>query len=147
MVNKMKKHLQAGNTLTIVMLCLIVVTILTFSAMYSISYTTSYRLKKSSENFETIMLENQCYEVLNSFIESYDKNNGLESELISFKDNFQTEKPYTINIYQVTANSISFKLRYENDRNCFMVESRYILDSDNNILRYEILKWGTTIWS
>ena len=87
MVNKMKKHLQAGNTLTIVMLCLIVVTILTFSAMYSISYTTSYRLKKSSENFKTIMLENQCYEVLNSFIESYDKNNGLESELISFKDN------------------------------------------------------------
>ena len=76
MVSNMKNKLKAGNTLSFVLILLIIVSIISMALVYSISYTTRTRLDKSHKNYETIILQNKGYEVLNLYIEDLNSTNG-----------------------------------------------------------------------
>lgn len=142
----MKKNHQSGNTLTIVLICLVIITILSLSTVYAVSYTTTYRLKKSQENFNRIMLENKSYEALNAFVQNYNQTQSLEEELLRFKDEYHFDDSYTIQILETTLDTMTFQIRYQENQNCIFVESRFIVDDENAIQEYKIMKWGMTTW-
>lgn len=146
MVVNMKKNHQSGNTLTIVLICLVVITILSLSTVYAVSYTTTYRLKKSQENFNKIMLENKSYETLNAFVQNYNQNQSLEDELWRFKEEYYFNDSYTIQILDITLDTMTFQIRYLENQNCILVESKFILNDKNEIQEYKIMKWGMTTW-
>ena len=142
----MKKNHQSGNTLTIVLICLVVITILSLSTVYAVSYTTTYRLKKSQENFDRIMLENKSYETLNAFVQNYNQTQSLENELLRFKEEYHLDDPYTIQILETTLDTMTFQIRYQEKQNCILVESQFIVNDENAIQEYKITKWGMTTW-
>lgn len=146
MVDNMKKNHQSGNTLTIVLICLVVITILSLSTVYAISYTTTYRLKKSQENFDRIMLENKSYETLNAFVQNYNQTQSLENELLRFKEEYYLDDSYTIQILETTLDTMTFQIRYQENQNCILVESQFIVNDENAIREYKITKWGMTTW-
>ncbi len=138
---------NAGNTLTIVLICLVVITILSLSLVYSVSYTTTSRLNESRENFNMVLLENKGYVVLNDIVKAHLVENNFSDELSSIKDSYTLSDPYAIKILNVTSDSISFKLRYKESDKALLVESKFVLTPENNINEYQIIKWGITSWN
>ena len=92
------------------------------------------------------MLENKSYETLNAFVQNYDQNQSLEDELWRFKEEYYFNDSYTIQILDITLDTMTFQIRYLENQNCILVESKFILNDKNEIQEYKIMKWGMTTW-
>lgn len=152
-MSKMKNKLKAGNTLSFVLILLIVVSIISMALVYSISYTTRTRLNKSHDNYEIIILQNNGYEVLNLYIKDLKDNSSLTIK--NFSDNF-TEKhsdfleksEYKIEFEDVEDSKlIRFKIGKTNDDDALLVEAKYEYNDSNKITGYKLKKWGMTKWT
>lgn len=147
MVDNKRSKKCAGNTLSIVLVVIIVFSILSIAIIFSLGYTTSYRRKEVNENIQTIILENRGYEVLNTFASQYDDSNALGQELEQFTTTYTVEAEYEISFLEITADTITFKLRFINEKDALQVTSKFNIDSDNKLINYTITKWGITLWN
>ncbi len=153
MMSKMKNKLKAGNTLSFVLILLIVVSIISMALVYSISYTTRTRLNKSHDNYEIIILQNNGYEVLNLYIKDLEDNSSLTIK--NFSDNFTIKhsdflekSEYKIEFEDVNdSNSIRFKIGKTNDDDALLVEAKYEYNESKKITGYKLKKWGMTKWT
>lgn len=153
MVSKMKNKLKAGNTLSFVLILLIIVSIISMALVYSISYTTRTRLDKSHKNYETIILQNKGYEVLNLYIEDLNTNASLSIDVYketfgATHDDFLENDKYQIKFEDTEDSStIRFKIGYTDDEDALLVEATYEYSSVNiKIIGYKLKKWGMTKW-
>lgn len=153
MVSNMKNKLKAGNTLSFVLILLIIVSIISMALVYSISYTTRTRLDKSHKNYETIILQNKGYEVLNLYIEDLNESSSLnmdtykETFVATYKEFLEDDK-YQIKFEEAEgAFTMRFKIGYTDDEDALLVEATYEYSSDNTkIIGYQLKKWGMTKW-
>lgn len=136
----MKKNKQAGNTLTIVLICLMIITILSMSGIYSIAYTSTYKLNKSKENFNNILTENAAYELINEAVIFYNENKTLENF------NYTSIDKYVVTDFIYLNNSLEFKIRNETSKNALFINVNFKI-IENKITNYEIKKWGTAYGS
>lgn len=143
----MNKNKKSGNTIAVVLVCLVVISILSLSAIYSISYTTMYRSKKTSENFTNIILENEGYDFLNQIVETHTQGILTEEEITQIKDTFEQNSTYHISIIALVENKLTFQLGVKGKKECILVESIFHMDEQNYILNYQITKWGITQWN
>lgn len=142
----MKKNLKSGNTIAIVLVCLVVISILSLSAIYSISYTTMYRSKKTSLNFTNIMLENEGYDFLNQIVETHAQGILTIEEITKIKASYEQNTTYHINIVELIGNKLTFQLGVQGKQECILVESIFEMNELNEIINYQITKWGITQW-
>lgn len=142
----MKKKSQSGNTIAIVLVCLVVISILSLSAIYSISYTTMYRSKKTSLNFTNIILENEGYDFLNQIVETHHQGILAKEEITQIKESFERNTTYHINIVELVENKLTFQLGVQGKKECILVESIFEMNEQNEIINYQITKWGITQW-
>lgn len=154
MVNSMKNKMKAGNTLSFVLILLIIVSIISMALVYSISYTTQTRLDKSHANYDNIILQNKGYEVLNFYIDEINTSSStltLDTYTATFMTSYQTfleDGKYRIKFESTPVdNTIKFKIGRSDDEDALLVEALYLYKSDNTILKYELKKWGMTKWT
>lgn len=131
----MKKN--KGNTLTFVLVVLIVVSILSMAIVYAVAYSSNAKLKKSNENFKLVTLENEAYNALNYYLEVVDDNKI--QKVIEAKP-FSEEIKEKLEINTIDNGKLNFMIRFINEKEGFYVEFEI---QDN---KYIIKKWGMKEW-
>lgn len=131
-----KQKAQAGNTLTMVIVCLVIVSIMALASIYAVSYLSTARSKAANKNYDDLILENLAYEVINLKLEN--NSFGEEDLKNAFLDKFKDANVELV-ILELDNNNLNFKIRYQDATSGLFV--KVVLDS------YTIKGWGTASWT
>ena len=122
----MKNKLNHGNTLPIVLIVLIVASIIALGITYVVATTSNYRVKKSTQDINYIILGNEAYDVINDANDYY----LLNGTLIGY-----TASNDKIKDSNLTDNEMHFKI--VNEELKLEIQISVIYDSSG----YQIFKW------
>ena len=122
----MKNKLNHGNTLPIVLIVLIVASIIALGITYVVATTSNYRVKKSTQDINYIILGNEAYDVINDANDYYLSNGTL----IGY-----TASNDKIKDSNLTDNEMHFKI--VNEELKLEIQIIVIYDSSG----YQIFKW------
>ena len=122
----MKNKLNHGNTLPIVLIVLIVASIIALGITYVVATTSNYRVKKSTQDINYIILGNEAYDVINDANDYY----LLNGTLIGY-----TASNDKIKDSNLTDNEMHFKI--VNEELKLEIQIIVIYDSSG----YQIFKW------
>lgn len=122
----MKNKLNHGNTLPIVLIVLIVASIIALGITYVVATTSNYRVKKSTQDINYIILGNEAYDVINDANDYY----LLNGTLLDY-----TASNDKIKDSNLTDNEMHFKI--VNEELKLEIQIIVIYDSSG----YQIFKW------
>lgn len=122
----MKNKFNHGNTLPIVLIVLIVASIIALGITYVVATTSNYRVKKSTQDINYIILGNEAYDVINDANDYY----LLNGTLIGY-----TSSNDKIKDSNLTDNEMHFKI--VNEELKLEIQIIVIYDSSG----YQIFKW------
>lgn len=146
MVMKMNNKGKAGNTLSFVLILLIIVSIISMAIVYSVSYTTTYRLNKSRDNYRDIILQNICYEIFNTYAMSNVSIEEFKETFIEKHGDILENGKYKLEFYDTTIDTLGFKIsRASETTECILIEASF-QRSDSKVISYELKRKGITKW-
>lgn len=149
MINKKKNN--SGNTLIIVLVILLIVAIISMGVMFSVAYTSNYRMNRSIDSINYVTMENKMYDGFNTTITN--SNNDVKEKLTSyftFTPESEWEIIYTFdnNINEPSSNELVFEFSIHKKNNDLCLEGKVtftINGGANNT--YEVKKWGESKWN